>query len=302
MTALRPGHPRSATRRRWCPAAGLLAMLALGTGAFAQPAQQVAVDVDPATGLAALLATHSPVVLGEIHGTVEVPALVGAVLALRVAAGQATTLALEIPDSHQADLDAWLAGDGDATSSRALSRHRFWSFRDGRSSQAMLALLERVREWRRDGARIAVLAFDVPDPATPGPARERHLARRIAEALDRPDAAPMLVLTGNLHARRAVGNPFDPTIELMAWHLRARSMLTFNVRALGGSAWVCAPDCGALALADAPSPQPATGLHRFDAPSAQGYDGEVMLARFTASPPAFEGAGSEAVRADHPND
>lgn len=239
-----------------------------------------------ASAIADLMARHSPVILGEIHGTAEVPALVGAVLAERVAGGEPVTLALEIPDSHQAALDAWLDDPQGGDAGTALAGHRFWSFEDGRSSVAMLGLLEQVRRWRRSGAPVGLLAFDVPEPVATGAVRERHMADRLRQALAQPGAAPMLVLTGNLHARRKVGNPFDPAVELMAWHLRDLPALSLDVRARGGSAWVCIPECGTHGLA-APDPVPATGLRLLDRPSANGYDGEVVLERFTASPPAF---------------
>lgn len=240
--------------------------------------------------IAAAMDSHSPVILGEIHGTAEVPALVAAVLASRLAAGGAVTLALEIPDSHQAALDAWLDDAARGPAAPALAGHPFWSYQDGRSSVAMLDLLEQVRRWRQAGAAVDLLAFDVPDPSVAGALRERHMADRLEQALAKPQAPPMLVLTGNLHARRVVGNPFDPDLELMAWHLRDRPALTLDVRALAGSAWICAPGCGARELGVA-GPAPATGLRLFGQASAQGYDGELVLPRFTASPPAFPAGG-----------
>lgn len=225
------------------------------------------------------------------------PALVGAILAVQVASGTPVTLALEIPDNHQGALDAWLAGDGGEAAGRLLARHPFWSFEDGRSSAAMLELLDQVRRWRRDGADIRLLAFDVPDPSFAGARRERHMAGRIGEALAAPGAPPMLVLTGNLHARRAIGNPFDPGLEPMAWHLRELPLLTLNLRANGGSAWICAPQCGVRDLAG-PGRAAATGLRLFGQPSDLGYDGEVVLARFTASPPAFPTGGAGSTAAD----
>lgn len=252
---------------------------------------------DAPAGIAALMARHSPVILGEIHGTAEVPALVAAVLASRLATGGAVTLALEIPDSHQAALDAWLDDSARGPAAPALAGHPFWSYGDGRSSEAMLDLLEQVRRWRQAGAAVDLLAFDVPDPSVAGALRERHMADRLEQALAKPQAPPMLVLTGNLHARRTIGNPFDPDVELMARRLRDRPALTLDVRALAGSAWICAPGCGARELGVA-RPAPATGLRLFGRSSAQGYDGELVLPRFTASPPAFPAVWSAPRPAD----
>lgn len=239
---------------------------------------------DPVQALAQLVPERT-VILGEIHGTAEVPALVGDVVAAVLAAGGALTLALEIPSSHQAGLDRYLDSAGTAADRQALFGHRFWGFRDGRSSVAMLELLDRVRGLRADGHALEVLAFDVADPGDP--AREATLAGNLGAALRRPGRAPVLVLTGNLHARRAIGTPFDPTLELMAWRLRELEPLSIDVRAPTGSAWVCAPGCGVRQLgAGRAAGTPA--LRLFAAPSATGYDGELTLARFTASLPASE--------------
>lgn len=260
-----------------------LAMLTAAASAHAdRPASEGAGLVEE---LAALVLARSPVILGEIHGTAEVPALVGVVLATVVARGGPVLLALEIPSSHQQQLDRYLDGDGTHGEREALFAHRFWDFRDGRSSVAMLGLLDRVRQLRADGHAVAVLAFDVADPGNP--ARETVMAQNLAEALRRAGQTPVLVLTGNLHARRVIGSPFDPTLELMAWQLREFEPLTLDVRAPTGSAWVCAPECGELQMGEGRDPgEPA--LRLFDSPSATGYDGEVTLARFSASAPAAE--------------
>jgi hypothetical protein len=261
----------------------LAALVAAGAAFADRPAAGTGEVV---AGLSQLVLTRSPVILGEIHGTAEVPALVGDVLASALADGGPLLLALEIPSSHQAQLDRYLEGAGSRAEREALFGHRFWGFRDGRSSVAMLALLDRVRALRAAGHALEVLAFDVAEPGA-GPEREATLAANLAAALRRPDAPPVLVLTGNLHARRAIGTPFDPSLELMAWRLRELAPLSLNVRAPTGSAWVCAPECGVLRLGEDREPGEPS-LRLFDVPSSAGYDGEVTLARFTASMPANE--------------
>lgn len=267
---------------------GAVAMIALAVvlGVGPAPGQPPGTASDPlAAQLAQLVRTRSPVILGEIHGTAEVPALVGDVAAALVAGGGPMLLALEIPSSHQDQLDLYLASAGTTADRAALFGHRFWGFRDGRSSVAMLALLDRVRALRADGHALDVVAFDVADPGAAQ--REATLAANLAAVLRRPQRPPVLVLTGNLHARRAIGTPFDSTLELMAYRLRDLAPLTLDVRAPTGSAWVCAPECGVRRLGEGREPgTPALAL--FAAPSATGYDGEVTLARFTASMPATE--------------
>jgi hypothetical protein len=275
-----PAAVGSAVRR---PALHLGLALAALLGAGTACADRPVAGNGLVTDLAQLVQTRSPVILGEIHGTAEAPALVGDVVEALVAGGGPVLLALEIPSSHQDQLDLYLDSAGTPADRAALFGHRFWGFRDGRSSVAMLALLDRIRALRADGRSLEVVAFDVADPGEAD--REATLAANLATVLRRPQRPPVLVLTGNLHARQTIGTPFDPTLELMAWRLREFKPLSLNVRAPTGTAWVCTPACGVLRLGeDRPPGEPSLTL--FDAISSTGYDGEVSLARFTASRPA----------------
>src|SRR6185436_14170191 len=91
--------------------------------------------------------------LGEIHGTCEAPR---ATLALARQSLPAR-IGLEIDVDEQPRIDAFLR-DGDRA---ALLAGPFWTrdFQDGRSSQAMAALLDDVRQLRLSGADLDVFLF-----------------------------------------------------------------------------------------------------------------------------------------------
>lgn len=92
--------------------------------------------------------TDSPriLVLGELHGTHEGPALAAELVRIRVAAGMPTTLALEVHQAEQPVVDAFLASSGDESARMALLEGTYWQVpaerSDGRRCVAMLALLE----------------------------------------------------------------------------------------------------------------------------------------------------------------
>ncbi|MGV6492816.1 hypothetical protein ACTUVK_003020 [Stenotrophomonas rhizophila] len=90
------------------------------------------------------------VLVGELHGTVETPALVGELACAAAADATPVTVALEMDPTEQARIDAYLASAGTAADRSALLAGRFWTrtMQDGRSSVAMAALIERLRSLR----------------------------------------------------------------------------------------------------------------------------------------------------------
>ena len=131
------------------------------------------------------IANCSLVLFGEFHGTAEAPAFVAEALAASL---DPVALAIEWPRDLQPAVDAFLA-TGDRT--RLLAEpHDFWSYRDGRSSAAMLALVDRARR-----LRAPVICFDGTFPSAED--RDAGMAALLIEA--RPTR--LFVLCGNLHAR-----------------------------------------------------------------------------------------------------
>lgn len=84
------------------------------------------------------------VVVGERHGTKEIPGFVAALACTALVDGRAVTLALEMPSSETDRLESYLASDGGATARSRLVTSPFWHrpLQDGRSSAAMVDLLE----------------------------------------------------------------------------------------------------------------------------------------------------------------
>ena len=237
-----------------------------------------------------LTTPRSTLVLGDLHGTQELPAFVGGVVA-QLAAHQPVVLALEIPADQTLGIPAFLDSDGGPAARVAVLRDPFWrdAYQDGRRSDAMLALIDQARQLRAAGKRVDVDRFD---PVLPGPpsqeSREEAMAQHlIATRAARPDAV-LVVYVGNLHAVRTE----HEAIPGFAWMARrmARAGVVFTSlgpRWQSGTAWTCPnadpADCGATPVKGKGGP---AGIITMGATPGGHYDGWFDVGPVQASPPA----------------
>jgi hypothetical protein len=225
-------------------------------------------------------------IFGELHGTAEIPAMFADLVCQASAQGR-VIVGLEMPESSQPALDAWLISDGGAAARASLLADSFWRFTDGRASQAMLALLERLRALKAAGRSIGLLAFvpTVGDAATQTP-YEQAMAGNWRRALENAPASRLFVLVGSIHSRTARYRDFEPA----AMHLPRAGSLTFGPLVVGGSAYNCQPDgCGPHPNGSIPDPMPPRGLipTPASARATMAYDYVYSPGLpFTPSPPA----------------
>lgn len=272
------------------PALGLMIMGALaGCARQAAPASSAsrAASGEPRLELpAGLVEPRGTLVIGEMHGTRELPAFTARVVET-VAASQPIVLALEIARDAVPSLPAYLASDGGSAARAALLRDPFWlePYTTGQSSVAMLELIDTARRLRANGARVEVACFDAGN-AQP---REQAMADNLlAVRRAHPDAV-LIVLTGNLHARkRPLAN--RPGVEWMAQRLGSAGgkLVSITPRYPTGSAWVCMgttpADCGPQQITgDGDRAERGVALEA----SADGaFDGRYSVGPITPSPPA----------------
>jgi hypothetical protein len=259
---------------------------------FAGPAPTSAIAPRRALDLLAeTIAARRLVLLGEMHGTREIPALVGDLIERESRAGGPLVLALEITTRDQPVVDRYLASAGARADRAALLAGAQWTepHHDGRDSQAMAGLIERVRLLRARGRDVSIVLFDPAAAAD----RNRGMATILrATALAAPQAR-LRVLTGNVHAMtdRPAWDMFDESgrrIEppmTAGRHLADLHPFSIDIEALGGTAWTCqAGRCGAHAYRAKP------GMHApaIDIATDVGtaWDATLLLPAFTASPPA----------------
>jgi len=236
----------------------------------------------PVIGIEPHLKAGAIVWFGEMHGTEESPRFVGDV-ACQAAKVARVQLGLEIWKDEQPRFDAYLKSKGTPADRNALVDGPFWQQADGRSSQAMVTLVERVRVLRAAGAAIDIVLYDDPIEN-----RDEAMAKRVIAVRD--SKAIFVALSGNVHSRRTNGTQWDPNLVPTVAHLVAAKLpvTTFNVSARGGTLWACMatpdhePDCGEHPNHDDGPGTPWTlGLPRDDA-----HDGVYFVGPTKASYPA----------------
>jgi erythromycin esterase-like protein len=279
--------------------AAVAAALLVVAGMHAARAQEADDVARTAVEAAKLIGTNVAgqrfVMLGEIHGTAEIPAIAGE-LAARWTSGahrQPLLLGLEVTSADQARVDRYLASKGGAGDRADLLDGAHWTepMHDGRDSLAMAALIERMRALRAGGADVSVALFDAPG----GGERDARMAASLRSAIAAHPGARVLVLTGNVHAMTGPppamfndGKPYTPPTT-MARHLADLHPVSINFGALQGDAWTCwaGKDCGPHALPPASRSITEPTIDRYDPGEAWNY--LVTLPRFTASAPANAG-------------
>lgn len=270
-----------------------------GVGAAgAEDARQASnpLSCDPLTGIDSLdFAPGALLLFGELHGTAEAPALLADVACWALRRGAKLRVGLELPYQETEATQIYLASAGRKDDREKLLAGSFWQrvYQDGRSSRAMAGLIEELRRLKATGRPLTVTLFDSSEPADSGQARDRAMARRLAQVADRHPSDVLLVLTGNLHARLHPGTPFDPDFEPLGYLLRKalpdRPLLAFDFSSTGGTAWLCvsaeAEDCGERSLGGKGEGDERR-LLRFEQPDENGFHGTYHVGAMSASPPA----------------
>ncbi|WP_146585512.1 ChaN family lipoprotein [Posidoniimonas polymericola] len=234
------------------------AVLTAAVAACSHATERAAIDFPMAgsiRGSQSLFAGQRAVVLvGEIHGTVEIP-LLTAVLLRTASAERAAVLCVEAPTDEQVRLDEFLASDGGESSVRALLAGRHWTSQDGRAGRGHFGLLELSRRLIADGREITVAAIDIPanrieqllaeQPTPPrvlefARQRDRVMAQNVAAAAERNPHANILVLAGSVHTNLQKGVPWDEEYEPMGslLHHNKPGLVSLAAETSGGAAWV----------------------------------------------------------------
>lgn len=236
------------------------------------------------------------VLVGETHGNDQAPAFIGRMVCGLLKQNRPVILALERDEAEQAATERFLASAGTPADVHTLLEQAEWNstMQDGRSSQAMLKLLDQVRMWRRAGQPVRLLMmrkqqrFDVPagsasaatmDLKSRQAKLDSDMADSVTAALEDHPKHIAVVLAGTFHT--AVGSKMHQDMigaPSMGEVLSAR--MPVHVIGLSGGAgesWVCFQQnrCG---------PQ---SLHAGDwnLPDAR-TDTRIQLGPITASRPA----------------
>lgn len=231
-------------------------------------------------------------VVGEIHGTAEAPAAV-AEMACAAAGDGPVIVALELEDTLQPTFDAYLSAPDAASARAALEGSTLLNrrYQDGRSSRAMLEMMERLRQLRAGGRDVSIHAFQ-PQSLTRGRDLDQswyelNMGYLLGQARHGRPEARIIALMGNIHARKTAHSAL-PTVGVPATgHLPARETLSLTIAQQGGTSWSCGDDeCGVSPVLEKYDPEARGVILK---PSEDGaYDGVLALGPWTASPPMDE--------------
>jgi len=227
------------------------------------------------------------IMVGEMHGTAEMPALFGDMVCQAAAhSRRPITVALEQSEGMQPVIDTFLASDGGPAARAAFLKAPMWgtNFQDGRSSEAMLALYDRLRLMKAAGQIRAVRGF-VPvihAPTSDGP-YNALMAERLKAMASEPSGL-VLAYMGSVHAGKSSFGHGAATFLPAAADLPPERTISIYLYGNGGTAWNC--------IADGCKPHPlaARDARRGFAPATDlpwRYDWVFELGeKTTASPPA----------------
>ncbi|MCE9667218.1 hypothetical protein LY474_05260 [Myxococcus stipitatus] len=253
---------------------------------------------DRVRGLEPLVRTGVTLVIGEQLGTNEAPQVVGNVVCQLAEASLPVALGLSLPRTEQERLDRYLASPGAPSDQDALLEGRFWHrpYQDGRSSRAVLDLIDRVRAMRLAGLRVTLVAYDT-DTAQ-GSERDLQLAQVWQQRRkDHPDEVH-LVLAGNAHTRTVKGAQWDKGFTPMAQHLKQGDLVVLDLSYAQGTRWGCDLNrdgklaCGVIGATPfgpaAALPGQTPYITWFEAPSEEGSQGLLYVGALTPSRPASD--------------
>lgn len=238
--------------------------------------------------------------VGETHGTMEIPLLV-AVVVRSVSSKSKTLLCLEIPIMEQERLDEFINSDGGSDAVRSVLSGPHWMSVDGRAGKGHFALLELSRRLFADGRNLHIAAIDI-DPSLVSDLikrvpsqkeifafarkRDQIMAKNIQAAAAKYPKANIVVLAGNVHTRLQEGTPWDAEYKPMGLILKQLmpGFVSLNTENSGGHAWV-STDRGIGPTKMIGKDRGPTPFVKLFPTLTKGYNGILYVGPITAAPP-----------------
>ncbi|WP_342381360.1 hypothetical protein NVS55_17045 [Myxococcus stipitatus] len=248
-------------------------------------------------GLAGLMNPGLTLLVGEQLGSREAPTVVGELVCQVAEAGLPVALGIALPRTEQERVNRYLASAGAPADQDALLEGRFWRrpYQDGRSSRAMLDLIDRVRAMRMAGLSVSLVAYDTDTAG--GSERDAQLAALWNERRQAQKDEVHVVLAGNTHTRTVTGAAWDKSFTPMASLMKAPRFIVLDMSYAQGTRWGCDLDsggkvrCGHVGATPverlAARPGLAPYIDLYDEPTADGSHGHLYVGRLNASLPAM---------------
>jgi hypothetical protein len=181
------------------------------------------------------IADKKVIVVGEMHGTAEVPLFVLQLIKQLKETQRKLTIGIEIPINYQKDIDDFMK-NGDFEKLKNLDHFKY---PDGRTSKAMEQLLKGLREIKR----VNVICFDIDTNSDSGVNRDSLMALNLTTSYK---GGQMVVLTGNLHANLKEGY-WRPGFKSATFYFNDNKkfndqLISLNTYYAGGTIWNCMQD------------------------------------------------------------
>ncbi|OJT23246.1 hypothetical protein BO221_20490 [Archangium sp. Cb G35] len=266
-----------------------------------EPGNDVSLECGMAIiGLTGKVAKGQVMLLGELHGTREVPRFVALSTCQAASRGIPVTVGLEMPVENQERVRRFIASAGTEHDRALLMESPFWRspYPDGRSSEAVAQLLEQLRWLRAQGLDVEVFVFDHPE--LQGEVREAAMARTVLSQVEAGPERFFLISTGNVHPRTRPGLPWDLGYRPMGYMLARSvpSLVSLDVAFDSGTAWICSVgetlECGERSTKGQDNGD-RYFVSFFDQPSEAGFHGVFYVGAVSASPPAVRSGSARAI-------
>ncbi|WP_342381876.1 hypothetical protein NVS55_05495 [Myxococcus stipitatus] len=273
-------------------------MVARAPNATSAPSQMAVECGLPILGLGKQAKPGAVMLLGELHGTREVPRFVAQSACQAVVAGIPVTVGLELPLENQTRVDAFLESQGSEDDWLKLMESPFWRspYPDGRGSEAMANLLEQLRLLRAMGLDVEVFVFD--HPKANGQEREDAMAATVIHQVESSPKRFHMILSGNIHSRTKKGLPWDSERKPMGYLVNERldDVVALDMAYDSGTAWICSVDskgvqdkldCGVRDTKGRDNGE-RYFVHLWESTNGDGYQGVFYVGPVNASLPAVQ--------------
>ena len=236
------------------------------------------------------------VLVGEYHGTNEMPAVARDIACAATATGRPLAFGVELSPSDQPAIDAFMRSNGSPSARAALLASPGWTEKGGRTTAAIVDMLETLRRLARRN-KVSVVAFDAaPTPRGTSAEREAAMAKLLRKAGAKQPGTIVVALTGAGHAGKSPWSSYTPPFPAAGQLLPAERTVVLTFARPGGRYWGCAAPNGDASRGctayDMPPREPvaARGI-RLDKSLREGFDGVYSPGgRYTASHPAVKEA------------
>ena len=235
----------------------------------------------------------------DLPGTEQIPDFISDAACQAAEAGLTVFVGLDLPEQEQSRLDEFLHSGGTNEDRQRLLEGEFWRRpqQDGRSSKAMLQLIDDLRQMIHRGYRVAAFGYDAA--RAQGTDRNAAIAQNIEAARERAPDALFLVLAGNARIRGDKGEAGASTAVQL--RRKERGLTALAMAFDGGTAWTCEGptpqqiQCGPH-LIPRPAAAPISGaaaartrfVVRWPRPAPDGLQGSYDVGPVTPSPPVFD--------------